>query len=50
MDKHLNWLKDNKCENISVNVLVENENTISFYETLGFKKNIINMGIPLKKI
>lgn len=50
MDKHLNWLKDNKCENISVNVLVENESTIRFYESLGFKQNIINMEIPLKKI
>lgn len=50
VDKHLDWLKDNKCESIFVNVLVENENTISFYETLGFKQNIINMEIPLKKI
>ena len=50
VDKHLNWLKDNKCENISVNVLVENESTIRFYESLGFKQNIINMEIPLKKI
>ena len=49
MDKHLNWLKDNKCENISVNVLVENKSTIRFYESLGFKQNIINMEIPLKK-
>jgi len=49
VDKHLDWLKDNKCESIFVNVLVENENTISFYETLGFKQNIINMEIPLKK-
>ena len=50
VDKYLDSLKDNKCESIFVNVLVENENTISFYETLGFKKNIINMEIPLKKI
>lgn len=50
VDKHLDWLKDNKCESIFVNVLVENESTISFYESLGFKQNIINMEIPLKKI
>ena len=50
MDKHLDWLKDNKCESIFVNVLVENESTIRFYESLGFKQNIINMEIPLKKI
>ena len=50
VDKHLDWLKDNKCESIFVNVLVENESTIRFYESLGFKQNIINMEIPLKKI
>ena len=50
MDKHLNWLKDKKCESISVNVLVENESTIRFYESLEFKQNIINMEISLKKI
>lgn len=49
MDKHLDWLKDNKCESIFVNVLVENENTISFYETLGFKK-YNKYGNSIKKI
>ncbi len=47
--EHLNWFKKNKCEDIVVNVLVENESTIKFYKLLGFKENILNMKIPVNK-
>ena len=36
--------------NDQVSVEKENKDTIKFYESLGFKQNIINMEIPLKKI
>ena len=36
--------------NDQVSVEKENKDTIKFHESLGFKQNIINMGIPLKKI
>lgn len=47
--EHLNWLQKNKCEDISVNVLIENIRTIQFYKILGFKENIISMKIPINK-
>ena len=50
IEKHFEWFKNNECNSISVNVLIENKDTIKFYESLGFKQNIINMEIPLKKI
>ena len=50
IEKQLEWFKNNECNSISVNVLIENKDTIKFYESLGFKQNIINMEIPLKKI
>ena len=50
IEKHLEWFKNNKCNSVSVNVLIENKDTIKFYESLSFKQNIINMEIPLKKI
>lgn len=47
LDKHISWFKDNKCNNIFVNVLYNNDSAINFYEELGFKKDIIQMRVPM---
>ena len=49
LNEHLKWMKENSCKSIIVNVLFENKKTIDFYESFGFKKNIINMGIPFDR-
>jgi len=36
-------MKNNGCTNITITVAFENENTIEFYRTLGFKENTIEM-------
>lgn len=43
MDEHLKWLKCNGCEEITITVSYENNNTIEFYKTLGFKPNTLEM-------
>ncbi|MEN1761322.1 GNAT family N-acetyltransferase [Anoxynatronum sibiricum] len=43
MQRHLEWLKDHKCEAVSLVVSQENEKAIRFYENHGFQKNTIEM-------
>ena len=43
MERHLKWMKEKECLNISLHVSCENENTIAFYEGFGFRKNTIEM-------
>lgn len=43
MNRHVEWLKNNGCEIITITVSYENNNTIEFYETLGFKPNTLEM-------
>lgn len=43
MNSHIGWLKGNGCEVITITVSYENNNTIMFYESLGFKPNTIEM-------
>ncbi len=43
MNSHIEWMKNNGCTNITITVAFENENTIEFYRTLGFKENTIEM-------
>ena len=43
MQRHLEWLKDNKCEAVSLVVSQENEKAIRFYENHGFQKNTVEM-------
>ncbi len=43
MNKHLEWLKNNGCINITVTVSYENYSTIEFYKSLGFRSDTIEM-------
>jgi len=43
MNRHLEWLKSNGCENISITVSYENQNAIDFYQALGFRPNTLQM-------
>lgn len=43
MERHLKWMKEKECQNISLHVSYENQNTIAFYEGFGFRKNTIEM-------
>jgi len=43
MNSHLEWLKSNGCDNITITVSYENQTAINFYHTLGFKPNTIQM-------
>lgn len=43
MNRHMEWLKDNGCKIITITVSYENNNTIEFYKTLGFKPNTLEM-------
>lgn len=45
MNRHIEWMKNNSCTNITLTVAYENSNTISFYNSLGFKENTIEMGL-----
>jgi len=40
---HLQWFKKNGCVAVKLSVSCENENTIAFYEALGFRSNTIEM-------
>lgn len=43
MNKHIEWMKENKCEKIGVTVMMDNESTIEFYKSMGFKSDTIYM-------
>lgn len=43
VDSHLDWLKKSTCNEIKVIVSQENDQTISFYKTLGFYPNALEM-------
>ncbi|MCM1988947.1 GNAT family N-acetyltransferase [Oceanirhabdus seepicola] len=43
MNRHIEWLKNNGCEDINITVSYDNNNTIKFYESMGFKPNTIEM-------
>ena len=43
MNRHLEWLKINGCEDINITVSYDNSNTIEFYRTMGFRENTIEM-------
>lgn len=43
MNQHIEWLKNNGCEIISITVSYENNTTIMFYESLGFRPNTLEM-------
>ena len=44
-EKHLEWMKSRNCNNIKVIVSQENNATIEFYKSIGFKPNTITMEI-----
>lgn len=43
MNRHIEWLKNNGCEVITITVSYENNNTIEFYEAMGFRPNSLEM-------
>ncbi|WBW96326.1 GNAT family N-acetyltransferase [Oceanirhabdus sp. W0125-5] len=43
MKGHIKWLKANGCEDITLAVSCDNNNTIEFYKTMGFRPNTIEM-------
>lgn len=43
MKRHIEWLKNNGCESISITVSYENNDTIGFYQSMGFRPNTIEM-------
>jgi ribosomal protein S18 acetylase RimI-like enzyme len=43
MNGHMEWLKRNGCETITITVSYENYNTIEFYKSMGFMPNTIEM-------
>jgi len=43
MNRHIEWLKNNGCEDINITVSYDNNNTIKFYESMGFKPNTMEM-------
>ncbi|MCT4618757.1 MAG: GNAT family N-acetyltransferase [Marinisporobacter sp.] len=43
MQRHMEWLKSNGCETITITVSYENYNTIEFYKSMGFMPNTIEM-------
>lgn len=45
MSSHIEWMKNNRCTNITLKVAFENSNTINFYNSLGYKENTIEMGL-----
>lgn len=46
---HIRWFRERRCKEIVVNVLNDNERAIEFYELMGFKKDILELRIPLKE-
>ena len=45
---HLDWFHQHNCKSIKLFVSKENNNSIAFYESLGFRKNLIEMEIPMQ--
>jgi len=43
MNDHIKWLKNNGCEIITITVSYENNATIMFYKSLGFRPNTLEM-------
>lgn len=43
MRRHIEWLRINSCESITITVSHENNNTIEFYQSMGFRPNTIEM-------
>ncbi len=43
VNMHIDWLKANGCSDIKIMVAIENDNAISFYKSIGFKPNTIEM-------
>lgn len=43
MNRHIEWLKSNGCKTITISVSYENNNTIEFYEAMGFRPNTLEM-------
>lgn len=43
MHRHLAWLKDRECKMISITLACENRGTQAFYETFGFRPNLLHM-------
>jgi len=43
MNRHIEWLKNNGCESISITVSCDNNNTIEFYKSMGFRPNTMEM-------
>jgi ribosomal protein S18 acetylase RimI-like enzyme len=46
MRAHVEWMKARGCHRIGVTVMSNNDGTISFYESLGFRKDTLYMQIP----
>lgn len=40
---HLQWLRENGCKDIVVEVLLDNEQAVDFYRDLGFKNHTLEM-------
>lgn len=43
MNCHIEWLKSKGCKDITLMVSYENDNTIEFYQAMGFRPNTIEM-------
>ncbi len=43
MHRHLAWLKESGCKLITITLACENRGTQDFYETLGFRPNLLHM-------
>ncbi len=43
MNRHIKWLKSNGCEDITITVSQENNNAITFYQSIGFRPNTMEM-------
>lgn len=43
MNRHMEWLKNNGCETITITVSYENNKAIQFYESMGFRPNTMEM-------
>lgn len=46
MKAHVEWMKARGCSRIGVTVMSSNDSAISFYESLGFRKDTLYMQIP----
>ena len=44
--RHLRWLKESKCKEISLVVSPRNQHAISFYESIGLRPCFVTMQLP----